>query len=82
MTAAEMCLFMDAAKRDPVRTMFMAYNYGYQTGQNAEQNSGEETRNELYQGIIKNLERMDERVLRLAYWATLEMSRKGADNTA
>lgn len=30
---------------------------------------------ELYRGIIENLERMDERVLRLAYWATLELSK-------
>ena len=36
---------------------------------------GTESHSELYQGIIENLERMDERVLRLAYWATLELSK-------
>ena len=36
---------------------------------------GAESHSELYQGIIENLERMDERVLRLAYWATLELSK-------
>lgn len=35
-----------------------------------------ESHGALYQGIIENLERMDERVLRLAYLATLEL-RKG-----
>lgn len=30
----------------------------------------------LYQGILENLEHMDERVLQLAYWAVLEMSKK------
>lgn len=37
--------------------------------------AGTESHSELYQGIIENLERMDERVLRLAYWATLELSK-------
>lgn len=36
---------------------------------------GTEFHSELYQGIIENLERMDEQTLRLAYWATLELSR-------
>lgn len=39
--------------------------------------AGTESHSELYQGIIENLERMDERVLRLAYCAVLEMSKKG-----
>ena len=39
--------------------------------------AGTESHGALYQGIIENLERMDERVLRLAYYATLELS-KGA----
>lgn len=34
-----------------------------------------ESHGELYQGIIENLERMDERVLRLAYRAVLEVSK-------
>lgn len=38
--------------------------------------AGTESHSELYRGIIENLERMDERVLRLAYWATLELSRQ------
>ena len=38
---------------------------------------GTESHSELYRGIIENLERMDERTLRLAYLATLELS-KGA----
>lgn len=37
--------------------------------------AGTESHSELYQGIIENLERMDERVLRLAYLATLELSK-------
>ena len=37
--------------------------------------AGTESHSELYRGIIENLERMDERVLRLAYWATLELSK-------
>lgn len=37
--------------------------------------SSTESHGALYQGIIENLERMDERVLRLAYLATLELSR-------
>ena len=41
---------------------------------------GAESHGELYRGIIENLEHMDERVLRLAYWATLEL-RKGAAAT-
>ena len=40
---------------------------------------GTESHSELYQGILENLERMDERVLRLAYLATLELS-KGAES--
>lgn len=38
--------------------------------------AGTESHGALYQGIIENLECMDERVLQLAYWATLEL-RKG-----
>lgn len=37
--------------------------------------AGTESHSDLYRGIIENLERMDERVLRLAYWATLELSK-------
>ena len=40
---------------------------------------GTESHSELYQGIIENLERMDERSLRLAYWSTLELS-KGSES--
>ena len=38
MAVREMCLFMDASKGDLLRTMYMAYNYGFQRGQNAERN--------------------------------------------
>lgn len=37
--------------------------------------AGTESHGALYHGIIENLERMDERVWRLAYLATLELSR-------
>lgn len=38
--------------------------------------AGTESHSELYRGIIENLERMDGRVLRLAFLATLEMSKE------
>ena len=37
--------------------------------------AGTDSHNELYRGIIENPERMDEQALRLAYWATLELSK-------
>ena len=37
--------------------------------------SSTESHGALYQGIIENLECMDERVLQLAYLATLELSK-------
>lgn len=38
MMAREICLFRDASERDLIRAIYMAYNYGFQRGRNAEQN--------------------------------------------
>ena len=38
MVAREICLFRDASERNLLRAMYMAYNYGFQRGRNAERN--------------------------------------------
>ena len=38
MTVREVCLFRDTSERNLLRAMYMAYNYGFQRGRNAERN--------------------------------------------